>query len=48
MEALEQEARAHGCGLLFLTTSERRAGAHAFYERVGFEHTGRRYAKPLS
>jgi hypothetical protein len=28
-----------------LTTAERRADAHAFYERIGFERTGRRYAK---
>ena len=45
--ALEQEARAQGCGLLFLTTNERRADAHAFYARLGFEHTGRRYGKAL-
>jgi hypothetical protein len=30
---------------LFLTTAERRSDAHAFYERLGFERTGRRYAK---
>jgi hypothetical protein len=30
---------------LFLTTAERRADAHAFYESVGFERTGRRYVK---
>jgi GNAT superfamily N-acetyltransferase len=45
--AAEEEARARGCCLLFLTTAERRADAHAFYERVGFEHTGRRYGKTL-
>jgi GNAT superfamily N-acetyltransferase len=45
--ALEEEARARGCGLLFLTTNERRADAHAFYARLGFEHTGRRYAKRI-
>jgi GNAT superfamily N-acetyltransferase len=47
VEAAEAEARALGCVLLFLTTSERRAGAHAFYERLGLEHTGRRYGKRL-
>lgn len=46
--AAEEEARARGCGLLFLTTAERRADAHAFYERIGFEHTGRRYGKTLA
>jgi N-acetylglutamate synthase-like GNAT family acetyltransferase len=45
VDAVEAEARALGCVLLFLTTAERRADAHAFYERIGFERTGRRYAK---
>jgi GNAT superfamily N-acetyltransferase len=44
---MEAEARARGCCLLFLTTAERRADAHTFYTRLGFEHTGRRYAKSL-
>jgi N-acetylglutamate synthase-like GNAT family acetyltransferase len=43
--AVEADARSRGCGLLFVTTAERRADAHAFYERIGFERTGRRYAK---
>lgn len=47
VSAAEQEARTRGCCLLFLTTSERRADAHAFYERIGLEHTGRRYGKTL-
>jgi N-acetylglutamate synthase-like GNAT family acetyltransferase len=47
VEAAVQEARARGCGLIFLTTAERRADAHAFYEALGFEFTGRRYAKTL-
>jgi len=45
--AMEAEARARGCCVIFLTTAERRADAHAFYERIGFEHTGRRFAKQL-
>ena len=45
--AVEAEARRRGCVLLFLTTAERRAGAHAFYRSVGFEETGRRFAKTL-
>ena len=48
VEELEAEARARGCELLFVTTAERRDDAHAFYERVGLEHTGRRYARTLS
>jgi hypothetical protein len=27
--------------------AHRRADAHAFYEALGYEHTGRRYAKQL-
>jgi GNAT superfamily N-acetyltransferase len=48
VEAVEAEARLRGCELLFLTTAERRDDAHAFYERVGLEHTGRRYSRTLS
>jgi GNAT superfamily N-acetyltransferase len=48
VHAVEDEARLRGCGLLFLTTAERRDDAHAFYERVGFEQTGRRYGRTLS
>jgi GNAT superfamily N-acetyltransferase len=47
VEELEKEARTRGCGILFLTTNERRTDAHAFYERLGFEYTGRRFAKEL-
>jgi GNAT superfamily N-acetyltransferase len=48
MDAMETEARRRGCELLFLTTAERREDAHTFYERVGLEHTGRRYSRTLS
>jgi N-acetylglutamate synthase-like GNAT family acetyltransferase len=48
VEELEAEARARGCGLLFLTTSERRDDAHAFYEHLGLEQSGRRYGRTLS
>ena len=47
VEVMEAEARSRGCCLIFLTTAERRADAHDFYSRLGFEHTGRRYAKSL-
>jgi GNAT superfamily N-acetyltransferase len=47
MEEIEREARARGCMNLVLNTHERRADAHAFYEALGYEHTGRRYAKNL-
>jgi ribosomal protein S18 acetylase RimI-like enzyme len=44
---MEAEARRRGCCLIFLTTAERREDAHAFYRRIGFEETGRRFAKWL-
>jgi N-acetylglutamate synthase-like GNAT family acetyltransferase len=47
MALAEREARRRGCVLLFLTTAERRKDAHTFYRRLGFEETGRRFAKPL-
>jgi GNAT superfamily N-acetyltransferase len=40
-------ARELGCARLTLTTHLRRAEAHAFYERLGFEFTGRRYVRML-
>jgi GNAT superfamily N-acetyltransferase len=46
--AMEEEARSRGCGLFYLTTSERRDDAHAFYEQMGLEQTGRRYGTTLS
>lgn len=48
VEAIEAEARLRGCELLYLTTSELRDDAHGFYERLGLEHTGRRYGRTLS
>jgi GNAT superfamily N-acetyltransferase len=47
LEAVEDEARRRGCGLLFLTTAERRKDAHDFYRRLGWEETGRRFAKTI-
>ena len=44
---IEREARARGCCLIFLTTAEHRRAAHAFYRELGFEETGRRFAKLL-
>jgi hypothetical protein len=42
------EARARNCSVLFLTTAERRDDAHAFYESLGLEQSGRRYSRTLS
>ena len=47
MARLEEEARARGSRYLALNTAHRRADAHAFYEALGYEHTGRRYGKEL-
>src|SRR5262245_46894485 len=47
VEAVEREACARGCELLFLTTNERRRDAHVFHGALGFEETGRRFAKSL-
>ena len=48
VDAAEAEARARHCCVLFLTTADRRDDAHAFYESVGLEQTGRRYSRTLS
>jgi len=48
IDAVEAWARDHGAGRVVVTTALRRAGAHAFYERLGFEFTGRRYVKSIS
>jgi GNAT superfamily N-acetyltransferase len=46
--AIEEEASKRGCCLIFLTTAERRGDAHAFYRKLGYEETGRRFAKSLA
>jgi GNAT superfamily N-acetyltransferase len=45
--AVEHWARERGAERVVVTTALRRAGAHAFYERIGFEFTGRRYVKSI-
>jgi GNAT superfamily N-acetyltransferase len=47
LRAVEREARSRGCNRLVLGSADRRADAHAFYESLGFEVTGRRFVKPL-
>jgi GNAT superfamily N-acetyltransferase len=47
VDAMEAEARARRCVLLFLTTATRREDAHAFYRTVGLEETGTRFTKTL-
>jgi GNAT superfamily N-acetyltransferase len=48
VDAMLAEAQLRGCAVFFLTTSDRRGDAHAFYERLGLEQTGRRYGRTLS
>ena len=43
----EDEARAWRCGRIMVTSAERRAEAHTFYQRLGYEYTGRRFAKTI-
>ena len=45
--AVEAAAREAGCAQLQVTTANHRVGAHAAYRALGFEDTGRRYAKRL-
>ena len=45
VEAAERWAHSRGCHRIVVTTALQRAEAHAFYERVGYRHTGRRYGK---
>jgi GNAT superfamily N-acetyltransferase len=47
VDAVEREARSRGCRRLVLGSADRRADAHAFYETLGFEATGRRFVKAL-
>jgi GNAT superfamily N-acetyltransferase len=44
----EAWARARGCNRFVVTTALRRTEAHAFYERLGYTHSGRRYGKDFS
>ncbi len=45
VEEAERWAYARGCHRIVVTTALQRTGAHAFYERIGYRHTGRRYGK---
>lgn len=47
VDRAEVMAKSLGASRLMVTTHNRRADAHAFYERLGFECTGRRYIRPI-
>jgi GNAT superfamily N-acetyltransferase len=48
VEAAEEWARSRGTKRITVTTALNRDGAHTFYEKVGYSHTGRRYGKDFS
>jgi GNAT superfamily N-acetyltransferase len=48
MEAAQAWARERKAYRITVSTGLARAGAHAFYESLGFEHTSRRYSLILS
>jgi ribosomal protein S18 acetylase RimI-like enzyme len=47
VEAAADRLKRQGCGLLEVTSNIKRLRAHGFYERLGFERTSYRFAKPL-
>jgi GNAT superfamily N-acetyltransferase len=44
---IERWAKQAGASRIMVTTALRRADAHAFYEKLGWEFTGRRYGRDL-
>ena len=48
IDRAEAVGKSLGASRLMVTTHNRRADAHAFYERLGFEFTGRRYVREIS
>ncbi len=48
VRAAEAWARQCGCKRFVVTTALARTDAHAFYERLDYKHTGRRYGKDFS
>lgn len=48
VEHVEELAARAGAKRLVVTTANHRADAHAFYSRLDFTWTGRRYTKPIA
>ena len=48
VDEAEAWARGQGCRRIIVTTALNRTGSHAFYERIGYAHTGRRYGKDFA
>jgi GNAT superfamily N-acetyltransferase len=48
VNAAEEWSRSRGAKRLVVTTALQRTDAHAFYEKLQFKHTGRRYGKDFS
>ncbi|MBI5852252.1 MAG: GNAT family N-acetyltransferase [Planctomycetes bacterium] len=47
VEHAERILAARGCGLVEVTSNQRRTDAHAFYRRIGYEVTSLRFMKAL-
>ena len=47
VEAVEQWCRDQGCGLIEVTSNDRRAAAHAYYRHLGYERSSIRFFKKL-
>ncbi|WP_205479301.1 GNAT family N-acetyltransferase [Sphingomonas arenae] len=48
VEEAERRMTAMGCGMVEVTSADRRGEAHAFYKHLGYERTSIRFAKPLA